>query len=193
MARMKRTAILAAALLLAPTLRADDLGAFVDKVIAAHGGTAAWAKVTRIDGTAKVTPAMRAGNGKMTRSWSGAGDLRVEIAYPDRTEVRVLEKGKGTNNGRESNAMELAAMRLQAARIALPKLLAEKKASLRDLGTKDGVRSIEVPIDAQLSMTVDVDPATARIVRSTGHSGASTQKFVRRGRLSRGPVPSRQS
>jgi len=167
---MKRAVILAA-LLLPPTALASDLGALVDKVIDAHGGAAAWGKVARIEATGKVTPAMRAGTGAMTRTWSGADNLRVEIAYADKTEVRALENGKGTNNGRESNAMELSAMRLQAARLALPRLLAEKKSSLRDLGTKDGIQSVEIPVDAGLTVTVDIDPATARIVRSVGRAG----------------------
>lgn len=171
MTPMKRATVLAAALCLATAARADDLGAFVDKVIAAHGGAAAWSKVARIEATGTVTPAMRAGDGKMTRTWSGYDDLRVEIVYADRTEVRALEGGKGKNNGRESNAMELAAMKMQAARVALPRLLEEKKASLRDLGTKDGIRSIEISLDAPMTVTVDIDAATARIVRSTSRSG----------------------
>jgi hypothetical protein len=167
---MKHVAILAA-LLLSPSAFASDLDALVDKVVAAYGGSAAWAKVTRIEETGRVVPAMRNGPGAMTRTWSGSDNLRVEIAYPSNTEVRALENGKGTNNGRESNPMELDAMRLQAARIALPRLLAEKKASLRDLGTKDNVRSIEIPLAEPMTVTVDIDPATARIVRSTGRSG----------------------
>ena len=169
---MKHVAvILAAALLLPPPAHASDLDALVDKVVAAYGGAAAWAKVAHIDATGKVTPAMRSGTGAMTRNWGGYDDLRVEIAYPDKTEVRALESGKGTNNGRASSAMELAAMRLQAARLALPRLLAEKKASLRDLGIKDNIRSVEIPLDAQTTVTVEVDTTTSRIVRSVGRSG----------------------
>ena len=170
MPAMKQLVVLAA-LLLPPAALASDLDALVAKVVDAYGGSAAWAKVTRIEATGRVVPAMRKGDGAMTRSWTGAGDLRVEIAYPDKTEVRVLEGGKGTNNGRQSNAMELAAMKMQAARIALPRLLAEKRASLRDLGSKDDIRSIEIPLEAPMTVTIDIDPATGRIVRSTGRSG----------------------
>src|ERR1043166_3197241 len=106
--------------------------ALVDKVIDSYGGAAAWSKVTEIVAHGRVVPAMRKGDGTMTRTWRGLDNLRVEIAYPEnKTEVRVLENGKGTNNGRESNAMELDAMRLQAARLALPKLLAQKKGALK--------------------------------------------------------------
>src|SRR5262249_4388504 len=135
-----------------------------------YGGSAALSKVTRVEAVGHVVPAMRAGAGTMTRVWRSTDNLRVEIAYPDKTEVRALEDGKGTNNGRASNAMELDAMRLQAARLALPLLLARSKGALRDLGTHDGVRSIEIALEKPLTMTVDVDPATFHIVRTVGKS-----------------------
>jgi hypothetical protein len=111
MGGMKHVAILAA-LLLPPAALASDLDALVAKVVDTYGGSAAWAKVTSIDAKGRVDPSMRKGPGAMTRSWSGAGNLRVEIVYPDKTEVRALADGKGTNNGRESSAMELDGMRL---------------------------------------------------------------------------------
>ena len=61
-------------------------------------------------------------------------------------------------------------MRLQAARLALPLLLAQHKGALRDLGTHDDVRSIEITLDAPLTMTIDIDPKTSRVVRSVGRS-----------------------
>ena len=162
---MKHVAILAA-LLLPPAALASDLDTLVGKVVDAYGGSAAWAKVTSIEAHGRVVPAMRKGDGAMTRTWRSNGDLRVEIAYPDKTETRVLENGKGTNNGRESNAMELDAMRLQALRIALPRLLTDKKATLR----APAPNTIEIALGG-LTVTAEVDPATGRVVRSTGRSG----------------------
>lgn len=167
---MKHVAILAA-LLLPPAALASDLDALVAKVVDTYGGSAAWAKVGSVEARGRVVPAMRKGDGTMTRVWRGTDTLRVEIVYPDRTEVRALEGGRGTNNGRPSNAMELDAMRLQAARLALPLLLARNKSAVRDLGTHDDVRSVEIKLDAPLTMTIDIDPANGRIVRSTGRSG----------------------
>ena len=166
---MKHVAILAA-LLLPPAALASDLDALASKVVDAYGGGAAWAKVASIEARGRVVPAMRKGDGTMTRIWRGADNLRVEIVYPDKTETRALDDGKGTNNGRASTAMELDAMRLQAARLALPLLLGQHKGSLRDLGTHDDVRSIEIALDAPLTMTVDIDPKTSRVVRSVGRS-----------------------
>ena len=142
--------------------------ALVDKVVNAYGGAAAWNKVTEIVERGRVVPAMRKGDGAMTRTWRGTDNLRVEIAYPEnKSEVRVLENGKGTNNGRESNAMELDAMRLQAARLALPKLLAEKHTTVH----LTAPNMLELALDGGLTIEAEVDPATGHIVRSTGHSG----------------------
>lgn len=162
---MKHVAILAA-LFFSPAILASDLDTLVGKVVDAYGGAAAWAKVSRIEAHGRVVPAMRKGDGAMTRLWRGTGNLRVEIVYPDKTEVRALEDGKGTNNGRPSNPMELDAMRLQAARLALPLLLADKKTALRLAAPN----TIELTFEG-LTITVEVDPATGRVVRSTGHSG----------------------
>jgi len=170
MSRASISLAILAALLLPPAALASDLDALVAKVVDTYGGSAAWAKVTSIDEKGRVDPAMRRGPGAMTRNWSGAGNLRVEIVYPDKTEVRVLENGKGTNNGRESSAMELDGMRLQAARLALPRLLAGKKASLRDLGAKDNIRSVEIALDGSLTVTADIDTVSGRIVRSVGRA-----------------------
>jgi len=166
---MKHVAILAA-LLLPPAALASDLDALAGKVVDAYGGSAAWAKVASIEARGRVVPAMRKGDGTMTRIWRSAGNLRVEIVYPDKTETRALENGKGTNNGRESTVMELDGMRLQAARLALPLLLAQHKGALRDLGSHDDVHSIEITLDAPLTMTIDIDPKTSRVVRSVGRS-----------------------
>lgn len=163
---MKHFALAALVLLLPATAHPSDLDALVAKVVGAYGGSAAWAKVTSIDARGRVVPAMRKGDGAMTRVWRGNDNLRVEIAYPDKTETRILENGKGTNNGRESNAMELDAMRLQALRMALPRLLTDKRATLRQTAPN----TIEIAIDG-LAVVAEVDPATGRIVRSTGRSG----------------------
>ena len=48
--------------------------------------------------------------------------------------------------------------------------------SLRDAGTHDGVRAIEIPLAGGLTLTVDVDPKTSHIVRSSGKT--SGMEFV---------------
>src|SRR5438552_16190602 len=133
------------ALLLAAALNAplDDL---VAKVVSAYGGAAAWEKVTSFREIGTVTPAMRPGQGKLTREWQRPDKLRVEIVYPSSTEVRIVDGDHGTQNGKEATGMGLDAMRLQAARLALPHFLVEKTKSLRDVG----VNQIDVPITSSM-------------------------------------------
>ncbi|HUJ15800.1 MAG TPA: hypothetical protein VL284_18570 [Thermoanaerobaculia bacterium] len=137
-----------------------------DKVVQAYGGAAAWAKVASIRQTGRVIPAMRPGDGKLTREWQRPDKLRVEIAYPSHTEVRVVDGDHGTQNGKEATGMGLDAMRLQAARIALPLLIEEHRGALRSAGAN----SIDVPLGGGMSVTVDVDPSTGHILKSTGRA-----------------------
>ena len=136
----------------------------VQKVVDAYGGAAAWRKVASFRETGKVTSAMRSGEGKLDREWQAPDKLRVEIVYPSHTEVRVVDGDRGTQNGKEATGMGLDAMRLQAARLAIPILMVEKKAALKSAGPN----SIEIPASGDLTVTIDVDPATGHILKSTG-------------------------
>ena len=144
-------------------LFAMSLQSLADKVIAAYGP---WQNVTAVRQTGRVVPAMRPGEGKLTREWQRPDKLRVEIAYPSHTEIRVVDGNHGTQNGKEANGMGLDAMRLQAARIAVPLLLVEKRASLRTAGEN----AIEIPLDSKTSVTIEVDPATGHILKSIGRA-----------------------
>ena len=140
---------------------ADDL---VQKVVDVYGGAAAWQKVASFRETGKVTSAMRSGEGKLDREWRAPDKLRVEIVYPAHTEVRVVDRDHGTQNGKEATGVALDAMRLQAARLAIPLLLVEKKTELK----RPGPNSIEIPVSGGLTVTIEVDPATGHILKSTG-------------------------
>ena len=139
----------------------DDL---IARVMTTYGGAAAWSKVSGFHQIGTVTPAMRPEEGKLTRDWQRPDKLRVEIAYPASTEVRVVDGEHGTQNGKEAGGIGLDAMRLQAARLALPQLLIEKRKTLRQL--ENG--NIEIPLTPSMTLTIEIDPATGHIVRSTG-------------------------
>ncbi len=172
---MRKLAILAA-LLLAATARAQSLDDVVSKVMKEYGGQAAWQKVTSLRESGTVVPMMRKGDGKTIRFWQKPDKLRVEIVYPTGTELRVIDGDRGTRNGKEVAGDQLESMKQQVARLALPLLLVEKRASLHDLGTKDGVCTIEIPLSASLMLTVTIDTKTSHILRSTGK--ASGLEFV---------------
>jgi hypothetical protein len=165
-----------AALLVAASVRAQSLDDVISNVMKEYGGKAAWAKVTSLREMGTVVPVMRKGDGKLTRTWSAPDKLNVEIVYPTETEVRIVDGDHGTRNGKEVTGGSLDAMKLQAARLELPMLLVTKRTSLKDLGTKDGVRAIEIPLSDTLSLTVNIDPKTSHILRSTGK--ASGLEFV---------------
>ncbi len=150
--------------LTASTSTAEDLDDLVARVMRTYGGAAAWAKVTSFRETGTVISPTR--TGKLTREWQRPGKLRVEIVYPTNTELRIVDGDKGTQNGKEATGMGLDAMRLQAARLALPFLLSEKRAALRDLGVQEKVRQVEIPISRSMTLSIDIDPETGHIVRS---------------------------
>jgi hypothetical protein len=137
--------------------------ALVDKVLSAYGGAAAWEKVASFRQTGRVVSSMR-GEGKLDRQWQRPDKLRVEITYPSHTELRVVDGDHGTQNGKEATGMGLDAMRLQAARLALPLLLAQKKSELKSAGAN----TIEIPLPGPMSITITVDPATGHILKSVG-------------------------
>lgn len=158
----------------APAWAADDLAAVVKKTLEAYGGEAALAKVVAVRSTGKVASEMRKGaQGTMVRTFARPRRLRVELGYPNEAaEVRVLDGARGWRHGAEVKGPPLDAMVLQAARLGLPLLLAEKRAQLRDGGVveRDGVklRAIEVPLDGAMTVIALVEPSTGHILHSLG-------------------------
>ena len=174
---MKPIAALLLALLAFPAF-ASDFTKLVDGVITTYGGAAAWKKVKAIHETGDVDAI--GGHATMTRTWESGRKLRVEIVYPDRTEVRDLDGDRGTRNGKPVMGPPLDGMTLQWARMAIPALLVERRAQLRDLGTREGLHLIEIPLNDFLTITAAIDPKTFHIVRSAskGTGGGQTIEFV---------------
>jgi hypothetical protein len=156
MARMKR-ALFALLILIAGTASAG----LVDDVIAAYGGAAAWSKVKSFRQTGTVASPMRPAPGNVTRLWARPDKLTFEVVYPTGTETRIVEGDHGTQNGKAAGGAGLAAMRLQAARLAIPALLLDHRADVKVNGS-----ALEVSIAPGLTLTMDVDPKTNRVTRS---------------------------
>ena len=148
-----------AALLIATAVHAD----LVDDVIKAYGGAEAWAKVKSFRQSGTVASPMRPAPGQVTRIWTRPDKLTFEVVYPSGKETRIVDGDHGTQNGKEASGMGLAAMRLQAARLAIPALLLDHRA---DVKTSDHV--LEVAIAPGLTVTMEVDAKTNRVVRSVG-------------------------
>ena len=175
---MKPIAALLFTLLAVPAL-ASDFDTIVNSVIRTYGGASAWTNVKTIDERGSITSAM-VGHGAMTRTWKRAHKLRVEIKYADHTEVRDLDGDRGSHNGKPVTGMQLDAMTLQWARLAIPMLLIEHRMQLRDGGVREGLRLIEIPLSDAMTIIAAVDPKTFHIVRSAGKGtgGAQTIEFV---------------
>lgn len=123
-------------------------------------------------------------SGRLARAWERPARLRVEIDYQGgEPEVRVLDGRRGWRNGAEvTGTAPSLAMVLQAARLDLPYLLASRRLQLEDRGTvrRGGkvLRAVAVPLGNQVSLTVEIEPATGRILRSAGRMpmpGGSTE------------------
>jgi hypothetical protein len=158
MPRMKRA--LFALLLFAATTASADL---VDDVVKAYGGAEAWNKVTSFRQSGTVSSPMRPAPGAVTRLWARPDKLTFEVVYPTGKETRIVEGDRGTQNGKEASGMGLAAMRLQAARLAIPLLLLDHRAAV-----KAADRTLEVTLAPGLTVTLEVDAKTNRVMRSVG-------------------------
>jgi len=175
---MRKLIILLVTLAALPVF-ASDFDKLVTGVVDAYGGEAAWKGVRAIRQNGTVVT-MMGKNGKMMRTWDRAHKLHVEIVYADHTEIRDLDGSQGTNNGKAVTGSQLDAMVLQWGRLAIPALLVEQRAHLRDLGVKEGLHLIEIPLTDTLTITAAVDPKTFHVVRSAskGTGGGLTIEFV---------------
>lgn len=166
-----------ASLLAAPPLPAEPtVAALVDKTVQAYGGVKQLSRPLVLRQTGKLTSTMRGGaGGHIERVFQAPQRLRVEVGYAQELpEVRVLVGERCVRGGREVQGPPRDAVLLQAARMALPLLLEEKKGQLKDLGSSERngakVRTLEVPLAGSLTLAVEVEPATGHIVRSVGRS-----------------------
>lgn len=145
----------------------------VDRIISTYGGEAAWSKVAAIRQTGKVFSAMQ-GEGALVREWVKPDKLRITLDYASKRETRVVNGLSGWRDGTPVNGTQLDAMILQAARIGLPSLLIGHRQNLRDLGARErGGKTfdvIEIPLTTYMSIEIEVDRETGRIVRSIGRA-----------------------
>jgi hypothetical protein len=159
-----------------PARAEGSLYALIDRTVEGYGGEEALRKAAAVRETGKVTSLMRGGMaGDIVREFERPDRLRVVIRYGSDTEVRVYDGKTGWREGRVVTGPPLDAMVLQAARMALPLILLDRKGNLVDKGTSSfggkEVRTVDLPLGNGLTLTVGLDPASGRIVRSSGTGG----------------------
>jgi hypothetical protein len=165
--------------LLSPPLQAQELpdaSAVIERVLEAYGGVDALAAIESYRMVGELRPVGRSTAIATTRLFSRPDRLRVEIAYPDTPERRVLD---GTRGWRERSGsvqpvsgMLLAAMNLQAARADVPWILDAWRDSVRVVGPveRDGrsLIGLELALGPSMLFRAYVDPETDRVVESLG-------------------------
>ena len=154
----------------------DDIDRLIAQTVKAYGGEKALRNAPAVRHTGQVTSRMRGGAaGSIVREFERPNRLRVLIRYGSETEDRVYDGKTGWRQGKIVTGPPLDAMVLQAARMDLPLILLDRKGDLVDRGRTiyEGkeVRTLELPLGSGLALTVDIDPASGRILRSTGRGG----------------------
>lgn len=150
----------------------------VERVIETYGGGASGA-ATGFEQEGRIVSPLHPGVvGSVVRKSDGPTRLRVETTFPGQgTEVRIVDGERGWRDGVEVAGPNLAAMQLQAARLALPELLAARRAEVADRGevTNGGARRhvLALALGQGRELTLEVDPESGRVTRTIGRSGAA--------------------
>ncbi|RMG88988.1 MAG: hypothetical protein D6708_10570, partial [Candidatus Dadabacteria bacterium] len=171
---------------------AGNLPALLDSVVAAYGGPRAAARLEAFRAEAEITARLRGKVGRMVREFRAPDKLRVEIAYPGSTEVRVLNGARGWRGdaGRLQRVvgLPLLAMRYQLLRSAIPWVFTHHRKLLEDRGsrTRNGqtYRLVGLPWSMELDLVFWVNAATRRVdrvegvLRAPGHAAPFATEYA---------------
>jgi len=153
----------------------DDVAELVDHVIEAYGGEAALYAARSFRQSGETVSFLRGGTkGGIVRTFQAPDRLRVEITYPgEAPEIRVLDGDRGWQMDQEAAPSLVDAMRLQAARLALPLLLRDAGSQVKDLGSVSAgaerrIRSLGLALTDRLALFVDIEVPGYRILSSRG-------------------------
>ena len=152
----------------------ESIDTLIERTIVTYGGAAIPARGTMFRISGHNWSNQRGAEGAMLRELRWPDYLRVEITYEDGgRETRLLVGDEGWWDGAPASGPLVAAMKLQAARLALPMLLRWEAKRVRDMGDAlrdDGVevRRLHVDLGDGLSLFVEIDVHSARILRSAG-------------------------
>lgn len=164
----------------ATTESTDTLEGLLARVERTYGDAA---RMQAVRQSGQLYSARREAPARVSRYYVYPDKLRIDIVFADgSTEQRLLNGDLGWRQGRESSGPSHAAMRLQAARIGLPRLLVERRDRLRELSssreTDESWRSVEVTLDESLRIVAHIDVETGRIIGSQGILGSSSAHLV---------------
>lgn len=154
--------------------QAGDTQALVDRIIAAYGGEAVWRATRGMEQEGSTYSQRRHFAGKSTRSFLYPDKLKIDIRYNEKdTELRQLDGGQAWDHGELASGSAFLAVRLQAMRLMLPRLLIEQRDRVRDMGQREdenGQRfeGLMVELEDGMSILMDVNLESGRISASWG-------------------------
>jgi hypothetical protein len=158
--------------------------AFLEQVISAQGGTDNLQKPKTMVQSGRIF-SLRRGDveGQVQRTLGRPDHFRIVISYPgEAAEMRILAGEEAWRDDTVAPAPLADAMRLQAARIALPYLLVTRQADFRDAGREDGqglgggaLRYLELPLGEDLTLRVGVDESSGLILNTRGRMSMQGQ------------------
>jgi hypothetical protein len=158
--------------------------AFLEQVISAQGGADNLQKAKTMVQSGRIF-SLRRGDveGRVERRLSSSDHFRIVISYPgEAAEMRILAGEEAWRDNRLAPAPLADAMRLQAARIALPYLLVTRHADFRDAGREDGqgldggaLRYLELPLGEDLTLRVGIDETSGLILNTRGRMSMQGQ------------------
>jgi len=160
---------------------ADDTTPTLDQVAAVYGA--------RMPAAIRVTGSIisfRRGEGQLLRLFKSPDRFRNEVTYASGAEIRTMVGPLAWNQSKPANPALRSAIALQAARVALPWNLLEKRSSVIDMGRSevDGktIQELEFPLEPTLKMLIQVDTESGHIVQSRGIMlvGERTMEFTTR-------------
>lgn len=173
---MRYLAVLFLALSSAPAvLHGQETYDLIDEVLAAYGGTDALASIESVEFRGETQALMRGRTGSLLRILKLPDHLRVEILYPSRAELRILQGDRGWRSDGAGNMIRAPgalylSMVLQAARMAAPWILMEHQddaTRLPDFEYEgEAYPGLEIPLGHGLSLRAYVDPHTKLVVRT---------------------------
>jgi hypothetical protein len=164
---------------------AESVEVFVDRIVAAYGGEAVLSRAGAVRQTGWTVSLKRGATAATTRVFQRPDKLRITIAFPgERVEVRILNGPRAWRRNAEVSGPLHGAMLLQAARLALPLILLEERAKLKDLGAEIGpdggqFRVLELRLRTDLTLFVVVDVETGRIRHSRGVISAGDRPVMK--------------
>ena len=163
--------------------RADAVADVLDRMVLTYGGEQNLRKLDSMVQEWELLALMRNQQGTDKRSIRLAGQLKVELVYPDKLETRVLDGDSayavfGDSDPSPASDMQRGAMRLQLMRFYSPLKLRERMESL-GLSEGDGYVTLTLK-EGSLRTDYIVSTETWHIVKTVGQIvvGGAAMQFI---------------